>query len=419
MGSSKLLSNAEWAPAVENCLGMKQFEVLNYVLRPLGSTGGFLGDHYTAEVTVRLHEDKNIQKILHFFLKTEPKAANDCKITKQINVFKKEVDTLNIIFVKMKSVLKEGGKNMVWACKCFYTQPEFIILEDLSKQGFRSFTLRDSLRYEHFELTMKALANMHAASIIFEEAQSKQPYRLIDDYPDVLEEALFRHAPNHPGTRWIMCSIKTMWLLVELIHGKDALSEVKSELERIMLSLYDLQKPSGRFRNVVCQGDVKRDNILFRHENGIPVDVRIVDYQFTRYAPPANDIMCFFYLSSYKSFRDRHFTELLTVYYHQFSKNLWEHGLDPEKLLSWRKFKESCDFYRIVGLLIGACYCPGTYISPENIKHVFDSSEVERYIYDDRDQEVKYSFYNDDFYKENVEDIVNELLEYTKKSKQK
>ncbi|KAK7866812.1 hypothetical protein R5R35_005245 [Gryllus longicercus] len=412
MNDQEIFSLEEWNQIVEHRLHSKEFEIVSCEVSRLQTTGGYLGEHFTASVTVRSQTSKHSEN-LRFFLKAEPKCdESQREIVKQLNVFKKEVYIWNKLFEKVRSVLKKGGRDMIWTCQCYFTRPDVIVLEDLSQKGFRTFTIRDSVDYKYHCLAMKALANMHAASIIFEEMQPNQPYRLGNIYPDLLSESFFIDAPNHPGTLCVEASIKSIWLLVKLIRGKGALLRMKIELEKAIHSLFDFQKPSVRFRNVMCQGDVKRDNILCRQEGGESTDVAIVDFQLLRYTPPANDVMCFLYISSNRDFRQKFASELISTYYDQFAMNLSNYGLEPNDILPWGEFKESCDIYKTLGIVMSAVYSPVTYIKEENLRHVFTSpKDFERFFKGDRSPEITHSYKTDELYRKYVTEVIEELVE--------
>ncbi|KAK7867887.1 hypothetical protein R5R35_002812 [Gryllus longicercus] len=95
--ADEILSREEWIRVMEKRLESKDFEVLSYKLNPHNSTGGFLGDHSTADITVRLHKPRKCEKVFHFFVKAEPKVEPGKEsVTELFKAYKKEGGHLGV-----------------------------------------------------------------------------------------------------------------------------------------------------------------------------------------------------------------------------------------------------------------------------------------------------------------------------------
>ncbi|KAK7872625.1 hypothetical protein R5R35_001962 [Gryllus longicercus] len=412
MSSSAVVTQNEWFKVIQCCLENCDFEVINNKIKPLGYGAGFFGEHRLAEISVRLRDINKTQRVLHFFIKTQPqKLLEQREIVEQTRMFKKEVDALSKLFVLLRSVLNDKGKGMQWTCKCFYTNSQVIVLEDITMQGFQTIDGRINIEYHHCAAVIKAIANLHAASLIFEETHPNQPHRLGNEYPDILEECLFKHAPNHPGTEWLKTTIECLWRVVQEILGDRADLRTKALLENALQSLFELVKPSEKFRNTVCHGDLWRNNIFFRGDEN-KVEARLVDFQFIRYSPPANDIVCFLHLTTSRSFRKEYTSALLSCYYDHLSRTLLRYGISPDYVLPRQELEESCEFYRKLGVVVAPCYLTVVALNEEDIERMFASSaEFERFVKRDRTPEVMHSFKCDSYYRERVTESVQELLE--------
>lgn len=70
-------------------------------------------------------------------------------------------------------------------------------------------------------------------------------------------------------------------------------------------------------------GDVWINNTMFRKDaQGKPIEVRLFDWQFSRYASPVTDIILFLLPCTRKSLRDKHYEELVKIYYESLSNYL-------------------------------------------------------------------------------------------------
>ncbi|GLH05568.1 Uncharacterized protein GBIM_11163 [Gryllus bimaculatus] len=413
MSDIAVLSEAERVQVVARRLDLaeSEFNVLSYKERRLHFSGGFLGEHSLAEITVRrIHDDKSTT--LHFFLKTKPVSSPpQLAVVEDTEAFIKEVCAVINIFGKFRSALNDHGKSMEWTCECYYTRPDLLVFDDLSKKGFRAFNLNDPMVYEHFALAMKALANLHSASIIYEERHPTQPHRLTDEYSDILKETFMSDEPGRPGIISVNVTIKTVCTLIDLIYSQERASRIKSKVQAVMNLIFKLQRPSERFRNVACHGDIKRENILYLHDGDTPIDVRLVDFQLIRYAPPANDIMCFLYLATDEEIRDKYSSQLMAIYHAHLSQNLRLHGLNPEKILPWKELEESCRVYKTLGILISIHYNPVILLKEQFISHVLKNpEEFERFANVDRSPVVTNGYRIDESYRRRVKKVIEEFV---------
>lgn len=371
-----------------------------------------MGDHQLASVTVR-EVSSSSPLALQFFVKAFPKGLNSqMTIVHQTKAYSKEVDILSSLFPEVKSALSGGGQGMEWTCKCLLTRPDVIVLEDLVLQGFRTPDVRGPITPKHILEAVSCLADLHAASLVYEEKQQPQPYRLGAVYPELLRETFYRHSPNHPGTQMQKAGIELLYALVERLRGADALEPIKDDLRRAMDVAYDLQKPSLRFRNVLCHGDLKRENIFFRYADGQPVEAKLIDFQMLRYAPPANDLNSLLYLSTDRAFRSRYYNDVIQHYYTRLRQNLQLYDLNIDHLLPWDTFQESCELYKMLGVTMATYYAPFSFFRPEHVAHVFSSSErFEHFFLRDRLPEALHAFDTDDFFRGVTTEIIDELIE--------
>lgn len=105
----------------------------------------------------------------------------------------------------------------------------------------------------------------------------------------------------------------------------------------------DATKPSSTLRNVLCHRDSWDRNIFWEYNtSNEPTACRIVDFQLTRYSPPAIDVLFFLY-NNFESPQQRSelLNDLLTYYHESLKAALNAKGL-AENLITKEDFDKDC-----------------------------------------------------------------------------
>lgn len=145
-----------------------------------------------------------------------------------------------------------------------------IVLEDLTARGYAR--VNDKLDEDHLKLCVKALAAFHGKGLRLKA--SKFP---------VFRE--FYAKLSVPGSLY---SVQQM--LGASIHLSFASLE-SNLVEKIKKKLHVMESLATEINDVsiVCHGHFTRDNVLFKHENGKPSDVKMIDWETMRYCSPVID----------------------------------------------------------------------------------------------------------------------------------
>lgn len=104
-----------------------------------------------------------------------------------------------------------------------------------------------------------------------------------------------------------------------------------------------------------CNKVTSGDNNEKCHFNGceIPIEARLVDFEYGRYAPPAYDFMVLLSSTSDTQFRELNFKNLSEIYYTALRTELSWHEIDLEDIIKMKEFEQSCEFYKLAGLIEG------------------------------------------------------------------
>lgn len=146
---------------------------------------------------------------------------------------------------------------------------------------------------------------MYAASVKL----SKDCPKTIDDFR---KELCFPH-PDCGLIKLVQNSLKNIADNCEALKlHEDAVQFISSRVQTIGDTDGRLCKPKPTGLNVLNLGNVWTSNILFKRSETV-VHVRFVDYQMTRYASPALDLLHFIWTSADEDVRENKITELFLI----------------------------------------------------------------------------------------------------------
>lgn len=316
---------------------------------------------------VKTADRHTFKEQVSFFVKTVPTAsAAQAEYISDFGAFKKEVR----LFKTMLPHLMEAT-GFEFAPHCYLTKEyNMLVFEDLAASGFRMATSNGGLLDQaHLLVTLESLASLHASSMIFEKQKNSHLDLL---YPSYLTENAYPTDTSHNvngRTTWVASTTAALSALITEIPrfaNHPNTTEIRRRFEAIISKIFEFAKPSQRFRNTLNHGDLWKNNIMFKyatlsdgglHRNvTLPVEAKFVDFQLTRFAPPALDVMTVCTMVTSRVFRHQHLARLLGAYYTHLDIVLQQHGLSVAVELPRRAFEASCDHYRLAGLIESCCF---------------------------------------------------------------
>lgn len=195
---------------------------------------------------------------------------------------------------------------------------ESLFLEDLKLKHFELLNLRQQpLTFKHMSLVMKALGKFHAISFALKDQQRdkfKQLSSLVYDqywtnFKDDFQ-AIYEFTFNYFKT--CMEKLKRFDLLEKLnkAAGENPCGTA------LKMATGPLAEPYA----VICHGDVTTNNSMFRtNEQGNPIDFKLFDWQFSRYASPVTELVPYLMCSTTKELRAKHYDDFLKIYHESLS----------------------------------------------------------------------------------------------------
>lgn len=205
--------------------------------------------------------------------------------------------------------------------KCYSTiseeMSESLILEDLKLRQFEMMKRNEPVSFDHVSLFMKALGKFHAISFALKDQQSQKFNELTDLVSENYWQLLKLDTKNH-----YFDMLNRLTSVLEEEKRFDLLERFKkvtsgdysATIHRLISSAAAEQYA------VICHGDATINNSIFRYdEHDKPIEIELLDLQFSRYASPVTDLVLYLFCSTTKELRDQHFEEFLKIYHGSLS----------------------------------------------------------------------------------------------------
>lgn len=389
-----------------NLFEYSDFTVDSFDVKPASEkTMGFLSQHLLLSVTTADNVSENIEK-LTFFVKALPCIiAEHADYVKEAMAFDKEI----VMFEKFISKASGQG-NTKWAPNYFFARMnDLIVFENLYSSEFQiSKNSSDSFDRNHLTFALKAIAAMHASSLAMEHREPEFMEKFSKN--DLYENFYPNPKSGNIRVKTIENTIRTTCHLATMILGH------KFDTKRLntkLMEIFELCKSSTKYRNVFSHGDLWGNNIMFRYhgQSDKPNEAIIVDFQLTRWAPPAFDLMTFLMMCTRPEFRDEYLQQLLDDYYVFLEHELVTYGLNVETEISRNEFDETCKFYSRVSSLEAAMFSHMIFLPEKYLSNVFSNAEnYNNFLMISRNDLCENAFKNDPEYRNKMINILSTLV---------
>lgn len=400
---------------------------------------GFLSQQL--RLTVKCCINKRTTCELQFFVKTTAAgSAAQAAYVADFGAFQKEIRLYRGLLPRL---METGETDFAPHCYLSRTDGTMIVFEDLSVAGFSNApgTGDGLLDRAHLLLTVEALARMHAASMIFEKQQNQT---LANCFARHLDENAYPVGASAPPARlaWVATTTAT---IVALLAEIPALRERRADAAQLSADvalaigrIFELCQPSVRFRNCFGHGDLWKNNVMFKYarlsavsrtvseeeprdaqsassnttsSTVLPVDVKFVDFQLARYAPPALDLMTICTMVTTAAFRQDHLAAMLDAYYTHLGAVLRQHGLSVAVELPRREFSLSCEHFRLAGL-IECCLFSHMTLLPRSMAEAVVGADFGTFQGEARIATCVRAFRTDRVYRERMTEMITCLVEF-------
>ncbi|KAM7362934.1 uncharacterized protein ACRADG_000038 isoform 2-T2 [Cochliomyia hominivorax] len=202
--------------------------------------------------------------------------------------------------------------------KCYYAQPDLLIMEDLRIRGFEMPDRKQGLTVKETHMVLEQVAKFHALSLAYKFENPKQ----MENLRKTTEEALF----SNDNVNWYKNYYETLTK-----NAIKMVSDVLPEDSKYLQLFKEFAETSSFFSRMIrlvseesaltafCHGDCWANNFLYRYEvtpNGEKnvLEVCLVDFQLIRYSSIALDVANLLFCCTNKSMRDEHLENFIKVY---------------------------------------------------------------------------------------------------------
>ncbi|XP_049278236.1 uncharacterized protein LOC125761286 [Anopheles funestus] len=372
---------------------------------------GFLADHYALKVSI---ERSGRKEELSFFAKCVPTENPVLRnYLEEMGSFHKESSVLQYM---IGSIQRFCPRRTLAPRVIFAKDKKILIMNNLKSDGYAIIKRQSGLLEMAFvQQALETLACLHAGSIVLEEQQGK---RLPVLFPNVLNENGWVQTPTSTRVKDVANVIKLYMELVKICdHWQGVRKQtILEQLAPLIRRIYSYVEPSHEFRNCLNHGDLWCNNIMFKcNEQGQPIGSALVDYQLSRYVPPAYDINLLLYLTTSRELRDEHLPALLDHYYKCFSEMLEQNQLKVNDIYPRETFLRSCEYYRVAGLIHSTIISGEVTLPSRFLEEIFgDLQTTASFMPDKKVWVCVKAFQADECYRKHLIELMDELFDYIK-----
>ncbi|XP_055598309.1 uncharacterized protein LOC129747915 [Uranotaenia lowii] len=319
-------------------------KILNFRVEQLSDQPGYLGEY--AYLLVTVEDIKGCNHELRYFVKSLPYSdSKQRKIVQEFGMFAKEAHIYRDLFALFE---QSQGKVTKWKPNCWLMKDDLLIMEDLQGQGFKTMPYGQDFDKEHMLLMLDCMAQMHACSLNLEYNRMGGE-KLEPQFSPILFEGTIKR-----DNTWFEVGLKAIQQAALSYSKYSENIEYRKVIQEEMMSrmdkVYDLVQPTDRYQCVINHRDLWYGNMMFQFAKGSkdesvdytkPTSCLLIDFQLSRYLPPAVDFRCAVYLLTKRAHRDELFETYVEHYYKQLSENLSKLNLKVDNILPKGQFLKS------------------------------------------------------------------------------
>ncbi|XP_033167217.1 uncharacterized protein LOC117145611 [Drosophila mauritiana] len=237
---------------------------------------------------------------------------------KPYDIFNREMIIYEQVLPKQKALLREiGDAEQIFAeTMAVDIDNSALIFEDLNARGFVMPDRLVGLDQKLARIVLRKLAKMHATSAVLNEREN----HILESY----DRGFFnRYTDNYEPAFVGMLQAATR--RVAQWPGYEKYAEKLKALVPIYMELgkriFDI---SPGHINVLAHGDLWTNNVLVKYDKqtGEPIDVVIIDFQYTAWGSPALDLFYFMNSSLEFDLHQNHQEQLIAYYFSHFADTL-------------------------------------------------------------------------------------------------
>lgn len=329
----------------------EEITITDFTVTPVAAVGdGLTLNIFRVSVE---HEVEGEQETTSFIVKVPPFRGTLQYDAESAGFFCKE----HIIYTQLLTAMsdKVGCK---FGPALFYSPINTcLVLEDLRDDGYVMCDEYQQLDLEHCRRVVETVAKFHASSV----ACYNESPKFIEG---VGEDILW--ADSCVLKPWVKSAAKTMLRIVNVMDDCEQFADLLSDrVDQLWESVVKISKPKSTGLNVLNHGDLWSNNVLFRYNKAGQVeDVKFIDFQITKFASLALDLVNFIWTSANEEVRESGQSELYHAYLLVFNSTLEQVGCVER--LTMEELREDVQVATDWGILMICCALPVIMASPED-----------------------------------------------------
>lgn len=247
--------------------------------------------------------------------------SEDCpqaKVFLEYDVYNREMDMYEFILPKMNELLQKVGLTGKFTADTIFVDREYrtIILEDLAQYNYVNADRVKQLDLAHTKLTLEVLAKFHAASIVVKQR-----------HPELLTKSLFIHCFSRDNKGYTEVYEGVLSAFIRFINEQPVLKKkYGNKLQKIHENIMDYGARTFEVGEqellTLSHGDCWTTNFLYQYDDASnPQSAVAIDFQFSNFTSPVNDLHQFFTVSLRDEVQDME-SVLVEKYYSDLKTNV-------------------------------------------------------------------------------------------------
>ncbi|CAL4126184.1 unnamed protein product [Meganyctiphanes norvegica] len=336
---------------------------------------------FVTSIHVKFKKDKQPKQISYVVKITPCREVKEWASILPI-MFEKEGKFYMELLPELNKFMTESEQNILPFPKCYYAQyeigKEMLIFEDLRLKKFKMIDRRKGMDLQHASLVIQGLGHFHAASSLLLKKNSMDDLK--SRYPFLFCEMYFEGLVIDQ-----MCAptISTAKEILSKVGGHEKAINWLDKQQQNIHEFFEMNYASCPPFNAICHGDCWNNNVLFRYdEEGLPVEVMLLDLQVNRMVSLATDLNHFIFASIEGPVRKPNIGQLLNDYYASFSSVIEGYGenlpFTKEELVQEFRNKNA------YGLIMGNIYVPTVIMETEDVPDLenIEPGKMEEFMQD-------------------------------------
>ncbi|XP_075146904.1 uncharacterized protein LOC142221192 [Haematobia irritans] len=233
------------------------------------------------------------------------------KAMEPYDIFNREIEIYEKILPKIKDLLKEAGDEEQIFAETIMVDREnsALIFEDLNEHNFEMADRIKGLDMDIAKIVLRKLAKMHACSAVLNQREKG----CLEHY----NKGIF----NRHTDVYAPCFVGFFEACIRMVAQWSEYRDLTAKLKSLVPLYMELNKqvfdPIETHLNVFAHGDLWTNNILIKYdkENRKPLDVIIIDFQYSAWTSPAVDLHYFLNTSMQEDIHVHHQDQLVYHYY--------------------------------------------------------------------------------------------------------